>query len=124
MEDLRRCVLLDMVRMLNGSCSIDKLALLMYMVDKLSGYFIFNWSIEDYMPISQDFLDTIENLRRGGYLDVNNGRVTITTLPFDVSTCGNNWLYSRLISYVSEVVSKYRDKDVHELLGEITDIVI
>jgi hypothetical protein len=62
-----------MVRMLNGSCSIDKLALLMYMVDKLSGYFIFNWSIEDYMPISQDFLDTIENLRRGGYLDVNNG---------------------------------------------------
>jgi hypothetical protein len=113
-----------MVRMLSGSCSIDKLALLMYMVDKLSGYFIFNWSIEDYIPISQDFLDTIENLRKDGYLNVDNGRVTITTLPFDTSTCGSNWLYSRLISYVSEVVSRYRDKDVHELLSEIADTVI
>ena len=122
MEDIRKCILLDSIRMLNGSCSIDKLALLMYIVDKQSGFSVFTWSIEDYFPVSQDFLDTVEELRRGGYVVVDNGKVSVTSAVFDSSICSNHWLYGRLISYVSDVIGKYKGKDVNELLSEVVEI--
>lgn len=118
MENVRRCIVLDLIKMLNGSCNLDKLALLVFMVDKLSGFSLFTWSVENYLPISQDFLDTIENLKDDGYLIIDNGSVKVTKAKLDPSLCGNNWVYDRLVSYASEVINKYGNKDIDELLNE------
>lgn len=114
MVGLKECIVVNAIKLLGGSCDVDKLALLIYITDMLSGLMVFSWSMEDNMPISQDLVDVLEGLMTSGLVNIENG---VVRLKGEVNVSCSDWAYLRFNESFSNVVKRYGEMDVASLVS-------
>lgn len=117
--DLGRCLIMYVLRNFNF-ISIDRLANLVFLVDKFGNYNAFNWSKIDLIVTSDEFLSLIEELVRDGIIKINNGFINMVNKDikdFLNRDCG--WLSENVGSTVSFILSRYGSLDD----GALSDVV-
>ncbi|WP_069807241.1 hypothetical protein [Vulcanisaeta thermophila] len=114
--DLGRCLIINVLRRFNF-ISIDKLANLVFIVDRVGNYNAFSWSRVDLVITSDEFLDTFEGLVRDGVIRVNNGLVSMSGVGNveDLLNRECGWLRGSVDSTVSFVIREYGPLNDDEL---------
>lgn len=105
--DLGKCLIMYVLRNFDF-ISVDRLANLVFLVDRLGNYNAFNWTRIDLIISSDEFLSLMEELKSNGVVKENNGFISIVNKNIDDALsrdCG--WLSSNVKSTVSFVLSKY-----------------
>jgi len=112
---LIECVVYSVLRRL-GRVSMDRLAKVIFLVDRLGGFDAFNWDRIDLVITSPEFLNAVEELTKLGILRVINDLVMLANSNYDPG-CG--WLRDRVESVTEFVLNKYGNLSD----GELDDVV-
>ncbi|ADN51802.1 hypothetical protein [Vulcanisaeta distributa] len=112
---LIECIVVDALRRL-GRVSLDRLAKIVFLVDRLGGFEAFNWDRIDLVLTSPEFISVIERLVKSGVVKTMGDFVIPIDNDYDPG-CG--WLENSVKSTINYVVSKYGGLSD----GELDDVV-
>jgi hypothetical protein len=99
-----------------GRVSMDRLAKVVFLIDKLGGFESLDWDRIDLVITSPEFINIIEELTRLGVLKITDNHVILTNNNYDPG-CG--WLEGKVRLTVDFVLSKYGDLSD----GELDDVI-
>ncbi len=99
-----------------GRVSLDRLARITFLIDKLGGFEVFNWSKVDLVITSPEFISTVEQLIKKGVIKSIGDFIVPIDANYDPG-CG--WLEGRVNSTLDYVVKKYGGLSD----GELDDVV-
>ena len=103
--ELKRCIVLEALNSMGGSLSLDKLAALLFMAERISGVNIFNWTIEEGLLFSNDLLDELESMGREGLVNISGNLVALVK-EINVGCFG--WAYDRIRGALRDVAARIR----------------
>ena len=112
---LIECIIYNVLRRLGGA-SMDRLAKVVFLIDKFGGFETFNWDRIDLVITSPELLNTLEEMTKLGILKITNNLVTLTNNNYDPG-CG--WLKNRVETTTEFVLNKYGNLSD----GELDDVV-
>ncbi len=112
---LIECIVVDALRRL-GRVSLDRLAKIVFLVDRLGGFEAFNWDRIDLVLTSPEFISVIERLVKAGVVKTVGDFVIPIDNDYDPG-CG--WLENSVKSTINYVINKYGGLSD----GELDDVV-
>ena len=112
---LIECIVVDVLRRL-GKVSMDRLAKIIFLIDKLGGFEAFNWDRIDLVLTSPEFISVIENLTKAGVVKAVGDFIIPMSNDYDPG-CG--WLENSVNSIIDYVINRYGTLSD----GELDDVV-
>ncbi|WP_243676001.1 hypothetical protein [Vulcanisaeta distributa] len=100
---LIECIVVNALRRL-GKVNLDRLAKIVFLIDKLGEYEAFNWDYIDLVLTSTEFINTIEKLTRDGVVKLIGNFIIPLSNDYDPG-CG--WLENTVNSTINYVVNRY-----------------
>ena len=116
---LIECLVITALRRL-GRVSLDRLAKIVFLIDRLGGFEALDWERIDLVLTSPEFISTIEKLTKAGVIKTVGNFVTSLENNYDPG-CG--WLESSVRSMTDYVINKYGNLSDGEL-DEVVDSII
>ncbi|ADY01041.1 hypothetical protein VMUT_0831 [Vulcanisaeta moutnovskia 768-28] len=112
---LIECIVVSALRRL-GRVSLDRLAKVIFLVDKLGGFDTFNWDRIDLVITSPEFISVIEQLTKTGVVKTIGDFIIPLNNDYDPG-CG--WLENTVQSIIDYVIKKYGGLSD----GELDDVI-
>ncbi|WP_054857182.1 hypothetical protein [Vulcanisaeta sp. JCM 16159] len=116
---LIECIVVNALRRL-GKINLDRLAKIVFLIDKLGEYEAFNWDYIDLVLTSTEFINTIEKLTRDGVVKLIGNFIIPLNNDYDPG-CG--WLENTVNTTINYVVNRYGGLTDNELDDVIESIM-
>ncbi len=113
------CIVVNALRRL-GKINLDRLAKIVFLIDKLGEYEAFNWDYIDLVLTSTEFINTIEKLTRDGVVKLIGNFIIPLNNDYDPG-CG--WLENTVNTTINYVVNRYGGLTDNELDDVIESIM-
>ena len=117
---LIECLIITALRRL-GMVSLDRLAKIVFLIDRLGNFEAFDWERIDLVLTSPEFLSTIERLTKDGVIKAAGSFITVLDDNYDPG-CG--WLEDSVKSETDYVINKYgnlSDGELDEVIESILE---
>nr|KJR71677.1 MAG: hypothetical protein TU36_06605 [Vulcanisaeta sp. AZ3] len=116
--DLTECIVISILKRI-GRTSIDRLARLTFLVDRLGGFEAFDWDRVDLVITSPTFLDLIEKMESNNTTKRIENFIILMNNDYEPD-CG--WLKDRINSTIDYVINKYGSLNDEELEDAVETI--
>ena len=116
---LIECLVITALRRL-GRVSLDRLAKIVFLIDRLGGFEALDWERIDLVLTSPEFLSAIERLTKDGVIKAVGNFITALDNNYDPG-CG--WLENSVKSATDYVINKYGNLSDGEL-DEVIDSIL
>ncbi len=108
---LIECIIISTLRKL-GRANLDRLAKIVFLVDRFGDLQAFNWDRIDLVITSPDLIGSVEQLTRNGVIRNIGDFLTLVNNDYDPG-CG--WIGSTVESTINYVLKKYGQLSDSEL---------
>ena len=116
---LIECLIITALRRL-GRASMDRLAKIVFLIDRLGGFEALDWERIDLVLTSPEFLSAIERLTKDGVIKAVGNFITALDNNYDPG-CG--WFENSVKSATDYVINKYGNLSDGEL-DEVIDSIL